>query len=117
MMPFMFPKVKHIELVFFGVKLVFFQMNQETASENDLRDIFGFYNYSSYTEIKRIIEQKIENYSDHFNQFGKIQSDHIQEVIFSLKIALKGDALSLIYDHGVLDARAMGRFDDEHAEH
>ncbi|KAL4500560.1 hypothetical protein ABPG72_002984 [Tetrahymena utriculariae] len=53
---------------------------RETIQEGELRDTYGFYNNTSYIEIKRLLKEKIEEYSKHFNLFGQIQSDHITDL-------------------------------------
>lgn len=90
-----------------------------------MRDNYGFYNYSSHKEMRRLLDGKIYDYSQHFRHFSTLQSDHIAEVFNQL--LMKNLYLAFISKPKILkfwciilnskiDACPMGRFDDKYAD-
>ncbi|CAD8184943.1 unnamed protein product [Paramecium pentaurelia] len=52
---------------------------QETIIQEDLKNIFAYYNNQSYLEVTKLFENTVSEFSDHFTTFCSLQKEQIAE--------------------------------------
>ncbi|KRX10816.1 Phox homologous domain [Pseudocohnilembus persalinus] len=59
-----------------------YMLQKERNQEQDLREKAGYYSKAVYEDLKRIMNEKVQEYSIHFKSFGSLQTDNIQKLHF-----------------------------------